>query len=168
VRRLFRTLGIGAFVASALAAGLASIFAIDRFGAWPMLIPLALTAVGVVALIFYAAHTALSNDAVRRAEAWRAFRAHLREIARDRGTAPADDTLRDWLPYAVAAGLAPAWAAYMKRHRGIAPQWFRALANQDSGASFASLVAVGGPSSGGHHGAAGAGAAAGGGSSGAH
>jgi hypothetical protein len=168
VRRRFFGFGIGSFLTGAVAASVAGIFAVDRFGPWPMLIPLALVIVGIIAFICYGAHTPLSNDAVRRAESWRAFRAHLKDVARDRGTAPSDVNLREWLPYAVAAGLGPAWGAYMKRHRGIAPRWFRALASQDNGSSFASLVAISGAANGGHHGASGAGAAAGGGSSGAH
>jgi uncharacterized membrane protein len=136
-----------------------------------MLLPLALVIVGISALVCRETHTPLSNDGVRRAESWRAFRTYLRNVARDREAAPPDDALRECLPYAVAAGLAPAWATHMKRHRRTAPPWFHALASQDSGASFASLVAIGGADNNGHHGGvsgAGAGAAAGGGSSGAH
>ena len=168
VRRRFLSLGIGSMLTGALAAVAAGTFAVDRFGPWPMLVPLALVVVGITALICYAAHTPLSNDAVRRAESWRAFRAYLKDVARNREPAPPADQLREWLPYAVATGLAPAWSTYMKQHHGIAPRWFRALASHDSGSSFASFVALGGAHGGGHHGASGSGAAAGGGSSGAH
>jgi hypothetical protein len=137
-----------------------------------MLVPLALLIVGISGLICHVGHTPLSNDGVRRAEAWRAFRAHLKDVARDRGAAPADNKLREWLPYAVAGGLASAWATHLKRHPRNAPRWFRALASHDGGAAFASLIAIGGANSDGHHGVsgagAGAGAAAGGGSSAAH
>jgi hypothetical protein len=168
VRRRFLKLGIGSMLAGALAVAGAGIFFVDRFGPWPMLIPLALVIVGITGLICHVGHTPLSNDGVRRAESWRAFRGHLRDVARDRGAAPADDQLREWLPYAVAAGLATAWATHLKRHPRHAPRWFRALASQDSGSSFASLVAIGGADNSGHHGGvSSAGAAAGGGSSGA-
>lgn len=169
IRRRFLTIARGSFVIAALVTGLAGIFGGDQFGPWPMLIPLALVVVAITSLICYAAHTPLSNDAVRRAQSWRAFRAFLGGVAHDRGTAPSDATLREWLPYIVAMGLAPSWATDMKRHHGVVPRWFRALASEDSGSSFASLVAISGSGhGGGHHGAAGAGAAAGGGASGAH
>jgi Predicted membrane protein (DUF2207) len=169
-RRRFLAIGIGSFISAPVTLLLAGLFASGRFGAWPMLLPLALVVVAVTAFICYASHTPLSNDAVRRAQAWRAFRDYLREVSHDRGTAPADTTLRDWLPYVVAMGLAPSWATYMKRHQGVIPPWFRALANQDRSASFTSFVAMSGAGAGGgHHGGAGAGGAAGGGgSSGAH
>jgi hypothetical protein len=170
VRRRFLRLGIGSMLTGALAAFAAGVFAVDRFGPWPMLVPFALVVVGITALICHAAHTPLSNDAVRRAESWRAFRAHLKDVARNRQPAPSADQLRQWLPYAVATGLAPAWSTYVKQHDGVAPRWFRALASHDSGSSFASFVALSGAHGGGDHGASGAGAgtAAGGGSSGAH
>ena len=168
VRRRFLRLGIGSMLTAGPAAAVVGMFGVDRFGPWPMLVPLALVVVGVIAFICYAAHTPLSNDAVRRAESWRAFRAHLKDVARSRKPAPSADQLREWLPYAVATGLAPAWSTYMKQHHEIAPPWFRALASHDGGSSFASLVAISGAHGGCHHGSSGAGAAAGGGSSGAH
>jgi hypothetical protein len=168
VRRSFLRLGVGSMLTAGLAAAGLGMFAVDRFGPWPMLLPLALVVVGISAFICYGAHTPLSNDAVRRAESWRAFRAYLKDVGRDKVTAPSDDQLREWLPYAVATGLAPAWSTYVKRHRGIAPRWFQALASQDGGASFASFVALSGAHGGGHHSASAGGATAGGGSSGAH
>jgi hypothetical protein len=170
VRRKFLKLGIGSMLSAALAAAGAGIFFVNRFGPWPMLVPLALLITGITGLICHVGHTALSNGGVRRAESWRAFRTHLKEVARDRAARPAQDKLRQWLPYAVAGGLGPSWGAYMNRHRAIAPRWFRALESQNSGSSFASLIAIGGADNNGHHGVsgAGAGAAAGGGSSGAH
>jgi hypothetical protein len=170
VRRRFLKLGIGSMLTGAVAVAGAGLFFVDGSGPWPLLVPLALVIVGITGLLCHVGHTQLSNDAVRRAESWRAFRAHLRDVAHDRGAAPGDDKVRGWLAYAVAAGLATAWATHLKRHRRDAPPWFHALASQDSGSSFASLVAIGGADSDGHHGvsAAGGGAAAGGGSSGAH
>ncbi len=86
----------------------------------------------------------LSNSAVRRAEYWRGFRQYLRDVARDRHAAPPDATVRQWLPFAVAIGLAPAWATYLKRHRGAAPHWFQAVGDSDSSHAFAAFVGVGG------------------------
>ncbi len=151
-----------------IAAGLLSIafaFIVDRFGGWPMMIPLALALVGVAGLITYGAHTPLSNDGVRRANEWRGFRRYLRDIARERQPSPGDAAVRQLLPFAVAFGIAGVWSAYLKRHRVAAPAWFRSA---DTGhynpAAFSAFVASGGSGAGGHGGAS---AAAGGGSSGA-
>jgi predicted membrane protein DUF2207 len=166
VRKRFLGIGVIALIAACVTP-LGAVFTFDDYGGWPLLVPVALAVVGVAALICYTAHTPLSNSAVRRAELWRGFRHYLREIARDRQTSPSDSTMRQWLPFAVATGLAPAWATYLKRHRGGAPRWFHALADGDSGRAFAAFVGVGGAghSSGAHE--DGGGRAAGGGSSGA-
>ena len=167
VRTRFRRVALGSFVAAAAAACLAGFFATERFGFWPMLVPLACAIVGLAALISHAAHTPLSNDAERRVRSWRAFRAHLRQVAKSQGGPVPDTLLREWLPYVVAAGLAPAWATYIKRHRGSAPPWFRALGTTDNaGAAFATFVTAGGSGTG-AGGGTGGGGAAGGGASGA-
>jgi predicted membrane protein DUF2207 len=149
VRTKFLRLGIGGLVLAVPVALLLTTL-IERFGGWPMLIPAALGAVGIVAVIFYAAHTPLSNEAVRRAQYWRGFRKHMQAVARDREVAPVAATVQDWLPLAVAIGVAPAWSAYLKRHRAAAPRWFRAAADTDSGRAFATFVALGGVGAGGH------------------
>jgi hypothetical protein len=171
IRRRFVAIAVAAFVTAGLSAVLIGLVAVGRFGPWPMLIPAALVAVAVAALICYGGHTPLSNDGVRRAERWRAFRAHLRAVSRAGAAGQPDETIRQWLPYAVAAGLAPAWVRFVKRHPGITPDWFRTLSSHDGPASFAAFLASSGPGGGanGAHGAsAGAGASAGGGASGAH
>jgi hypothetical protein len=165
VRHGFLRIGTIALIAAGVAA-LALSSAVDRYGAWPMLIPAALAVVGVIALICHAAHTPLSNSAVRRAQGWRSFRRYLRDVARDRQASPQDATLRQWLPFAVAVGIAPAWAAYLKRHRGGAPQWFHAVGKSDGTHAFAAFVGAGGAGSS-HGTSGGCGGAAGGGSSGA-
>lgn len=169
-RRAVRKRFLSIAIVCLIAAGVGSIafaFIAERFGGWPMLIPLALALVGVAGLISYAAHTPLSNDGVRRATEWRAFRRYLRDVARDRLPSPGDRVLRQLLPFAVAFGIANVWSAYLKRHRSAAPAWFRSAtdASHHSAAAFAAFVASGGSTAnGGHAGAAGA---AGGGSSGA-
>jgi uncharacterized membrane protein YgcG len=168
VRTRFMWVGVAALIVAAPMPILLSFF-VNEFGGWPMLIPAALAVVGVTALIFYAAHTPLSNDAVRRAQYWRGFRKYLQDVARDREAPPPESTVRQWLPFAVAIGVAPAWSAYLKRHRAAAPPWFRAAADADSGKAFAMFVGIGGSghSGGAHGGAGGGGSAAGGGASGA-
>jgi len=168
VRRKFLKIGIIALVAGGVGP-VALSFMVDDYGPWPMLIPLACIVVGVTGLICHAAHTSLSNSAVRRAEYWRSFRRYLNDVAKDRQASPPDSTMRQWLPFAVATGLGPAWSTYLKKHRGGAPQWFRAVGDGDSGLAFAAFVGAGGAGhpGGAHSAAGGGGGAAGGGSSGA-
>jgi hypothetical protein len=168
VRGRFLRTAIGALIAAGALAIAFAPFA-NRFGGWPMLIPLALGLFGIVALIAYAAHTPLSNEGVRRSNSWRGFQRYLRRMARDAEAAPGRDAVSRLLPFAVALSIAPASSSYLKRQRLSAPAWFRAAgdAGDRHGAAFAAFVASGGSgASGSHHGAAG-GAAAGGGASGA-
>jgi hypothetical protein len=162
VRRRFVQVAVGCFI-TAGAGAIAFSFVVNRFGPPLMLIPAALAVVGLVALISFAAHTPLSNDAVRRAHQWRVFRQYLRDVARDRQPSPADASIREWLPYAIAFGLAHSWSSYLKKHRAAAPAWFHAMSatSQDSVVAFSAFVASGGTGAGGAHGTAGGAAAAG-------
>jgi hypothetical protein len=165
VRARFMRLGFAALAVAASVALLMGFFFVAEFGAWPMLIPAALAVVAVTSFIFFAAHTPLSNEGVRRAQQWRGFRKYVQEVARDRQTPGDPSTAREWLPLAVAMGIAPAWSTYLKRHRAAAPPWFRAADDAGRGNAFALFVATGGAGHGG--GSHGGGGAAGGGSSGA-
>ena len=115
-------------------------------------------------MIVGATITVLSNEGVRRARRWRDYRKYLRMVAG--GKQPAlGGSLGRALPYAVALGLAGAWAKFLKTQPQLAPPWFRALpASASDPAAFVAFVAYGGAgaSSGGHGGGAGAGAAGGG------
>jgi uncharacterized membrane protein YuzA (DUF378 family) len=167
VRRRFVVIAVGCLTGASLSS-IAFAFITDLFGGWPMLIPLALGLVGVLALLCFAAHTPLSNEGARRAHTWRGFRGYLRAVARDREPSPGDAAVRQLLPFAVAFGIAPVWSGYLKRHGSAAPPWFRAAtdASNNSAVAFSAFVGSGGSgASGGGHGAATA--AAGGGSSGA-
>ena len=157
VRSRYRAIAATAIVTGALMA-IPAAAVTGRFGGWPFLIAAALAVVGVAALGFYAAHTPLSDEGLRRAQGWRGFRQYLRDVARDREPLPADSDARRLLPF----------AAYLKRRRAAAPPWFRAIAeSSNDAAAFATFVATGGAGSGGGAtGGAGA-AAAGGGASGA-
>jgi hypothetical protein len=165
VRRRFAQIAAACLISAGVVA-FALALMVERFGPWPMLIPAALSVVGVSALICFAAHTPLSNEGIQRAREWRGFRQHLRDIARDREPSPSDAVTRQLLAYAIALGLAHSWSSYLKKHRSAAPDWFRAIAatGGDSAVAFSSFVASGGAHAGGH---GGAGAAAGGGASGA-
>ena len=118
---------------------------IGRFGPWPLLIPAALLAVGVASLIVGATITVLSNEGVQAG----ATVAGLSEIPKDgcgRENAGARWPARSRaLPYAVALGLASAWAKFLKTQPQLAPAWFRALPTSASdSAAFVAFVAYGG------------------------
>ena len=169
LRRRYRVAAV-AVVLIAAAGAIAVIPFIGRFGPWPLLIPAALLAVGLASLIVGATITVLSDEGVRRARRWRDYRKYLRLIAGGKKPALGGSLVRS-LPYAVALGLASAWAKFLKTQPHLAPPWFRALpASTTDSAAFVAFVAHGGAgaSSGAHGGGGGAGAgAAGGGGSGA-
>ena len=165
VRRRFLRAGLAALAAATVMAIAMAVAQLPRqYGGWPLLMPLALGAVAIVAFIAHAAHTPLSNEGVRRSNQWRGFRRYLREVARDREAAPGDAAVRQLLPFAVALGVASAWSAYLKRHRSAAPPWFRAASadGANAGVAFAAFVSSGGSGAGGHGSPGGAGAAGGG------
>lgn len=164
VRRRFGTIGLVMILVAACIGLPLGILALDAYGAWPLLIPLALAIAALVALIAHTAHTPLSNEGIRRARYWRAFQGHLKEVARDRAPAPADGMDR-LLPYAVALGLADTWSKYLKKHKITVPSWFHSAAGAESAPAFVAFVAYGGAASGG--GAGGGVSGAGGGASGA-
>ena len=165
VRARYQKIGLVFLIAGLVLPGPIALLILDAYGAWPMLIPLALLLVAVVAFICHAAHTPLSNEGVRRARYWRAFQAYLKDLAHDRTAAPSTQVDR-LLPYAVALGLAGAWSKFLKQHRAGAPAWFHAAAADDIGPAFVAFVAHGGAGTGAGAGAGGGGVA-GGGSSGA-
>ncbi|HET7217222.1 MAG TPA: DUF2207 domain-containing protein, partial [Vicinamibacterales bacterium] len=149
-------------LAVALAAGAGAL--LRDYGPWPLIIAGAVAAVSILGFIFHGALTPLSNDGVRRAEEWRAYQRHLRDVARDRR--PLVDRASQLLPFAVALGLAGAWSRFVKQHPSEVPAWFRTMAARDDGA-FPAFIAIGGSGDAGGGGAHGAGGAAGGGASGA-
>ena len=165
VRNRYATVSVAMFLLSMvlLIAGLVAMRRFDQ-GAWPMMVGLALALAAIVALVCHAAHTPLSNEGVRRARAWRAFVAHLKEVAGDKATLSPADAAR-LLPFAVALGVASEWAKYLKAHRLAMPAWFHPGAGSDGSAAFVAFVAHGGASASG--GGAPGGGAVGGGSSGA-
>lgn len=166
-RRRYLSAGV-VMTGLALAAFGGCLTLLDAYGVYPMIVPLALVAGSLVSFMFMAAHTPLSNDGVLRAEQWRAYKKHLSDPqlieSRWGASGPAEARI---LPYAVALGLASAWAKFMKKGRVQAPSWFHAASQPDAAPAFSVFVATSG--AGGHGGgAAGAGGgAAGGGASGA-
>jgi uncharacterized protein (TIGR04222 family) len=142
---------------------------LESFGAWPLLIALALGIVAMVSFIMTASQTPLSNEGVRRAEQWRSFRKHLSDpqSIEPRWGAAGSAEARI-LPFAVGLGLAAAWSKYMKKRNTRTPAWFHAASGLESGQAFATFVASGGAIHGGGGGAGvSGGGVAGGGASGA-
>ena len=133
----------------------------DDFGAWALLVAGAVLAAGLAAFVFASTITPLSNEGVRRAARWRSFGAHLRGVARER-TSAAGVPVSSVLPYAVALGLAAAWAKFLKRHHHPAPAWFQASAAGEEFAAFPALLTHGGDGGGAGGGGGGSGAAGGG------
>ncbi|MEO7273742.1 MAG: DUF2207 domain-containing protein [Vicinamibacterales bacterium] len=157
----FMTLGVAFLIMAGLAVPLAALF-VSRFDGWPMLLPAALVVVGVASFIAAASVTPLSNEGVRRAARWRAFRGDLKDMSQH-SDQPAARNLGALLPFAVATGLSPYLARYLKKHPGSVPAWFRALSAASPDGAFTAFVG----SSAAHGGAGGGGGAAGGGGSGA-
>jgi Predicted membrane protein (DUF2207) len=164
IRTRYFHVAIVTLILAGVGALTAAVALVDRFGAWPMLLPAALALVGIAALIFAASTTPLSNEGVRRAARWRGFRGYMKALTQDPDRL-AVQGLPTLLPFAVAIGLASAWAKYLKHHPGSVPSWFSAHSTASPDSAFASFLTA----SGAHDGGAGAagGGAAGGGSSGA-
>jgi uncharacterized protein (TIGR04222 family) len=141
----------------------------NEAGPFPLFVPLALAIVAIASFIFGAGETPLSNEGIRRADAWRAYRKHLRhpqEIEPRWGATPAAEARL--LPFVVAFGLADAWSKFMKKRRMPAPAWFHAASDLEASPAFAAFLATGGSGAHGSGGAGGGGGgAAGGGGSGA-
>lgn len=166
-RRRCGKLGLGLILLAA-AAVVPCVFLVDEHGGWPFLLPLAIAIVALASFIMMGSQTPLSNNGVRRAEQWRAFKKH---IARPQEIEPrwgaAGSAEARILPMAIALGLAAAWSQYLKKRNAQTPAWFHAASGMESGHAFATFVATSG--AGAHGSGAGAGgAAAGGGASGAH
>ena len=164
-RRRYMKVGIGLSALAAVALIPCAVLA-DRYGGWPFLVPLAVFLISLASFIMVASQTPLSNEGLRRAERWRAFKKHIADPQRIEprwgaaGTAEART-----LPLAIALGLAGAWAKYLKKKGAQTPAWFHAASGLDSGHAFAAFVATGGAGAHGHSSATGG--AAGGGASGA-
>ena len=139
-----------------MASGLAAVPAIflgREHGACTLLIPAAMVALSVAAFIFASATTPLSNDGVRRAWRWRAYRKQLAAVAQGKEPSPGMPAAAV-LPFAVAFGLAASWSKYLKRQGLAAPAWFRGteIGSLDA---FPAFVAAGGAGSSGGGGSAG-------------
>jgi hypothetical protein len=163
-RRRYLVLGTVLLVIALAAFGLCLPF-INRFGPFPMLLPAAILLVALASYIFASSETPLSNEGVRRGEAWRGYKAHLKspQDAEPPWGASASAEARI-LPYAVALGLAAAWAKWMKKRNVQLPAWFQPASHADAGPAFVAFISSGGAGAGSGSAGGGSGAAGGGGS----
>jgi hypothetical protein len=167
-RRRYQVIAVALGVLTALAVMGCAVLA-DDYGPGPFFIPLALAIAVIATVIVIASQTPLSNEGVRRADRWRAFKKHIKDpqsIEPRWGAAGSAETRI--LPLAIALGLASAWSKYLKKRNAQTPAWFHAASGLDSGHAFAAFVASGGAGAHGHAHGGGAGGVAGGGASGAH
>lgn len=140
---------------------------IEGNGGWPLLVPLAIACAAFTSFIVMSSETPLSNEGVRRAEQWRAFKDHISDPQRIEPRWGASGTAEARvLPFAIALGLAGAWSKFMKKRNAETPAWFQAASGLERGHAFAALIASGGAHAHGH-GHGGGGGVAGGGASGA-
>ena len=149
------------FSAGLGSSGLAAL--IPRYGGWPLLAALALAVCGIIGLVMGAATTSLSDAGLMQGARWRGFKQHLKGLADPRSESGAVAVRSRWIIYAVALGLAPQWARYLKRHPESSPAWFVAAESENAGGAFAAFVGTHAATGSGAHG----GGAAGGGGSGA-
>jgi hypothetical protein len=157
-------LAVALFVLAGVATAVAGVLS-TRYGPWPFLVPAGLAAGAIVCLIAAGATTPLSNNGVRQAARWRAYRAALAEAAATRGPAFRDGAVT-LLPMVVALGIGAAWVKRLRAFPDLAPPWLQALPGSH-GSGLVTLIALGQTGHGGGGTATGAGGAVGGGASGA-
>jgi hypothetical protein len=169
------TLRVGAgLIAVSVVGFVGAVFSVNRFEAWPLLVPGSILLVALATLALSIGLTPLSDEGLRQAAAWRAFGGHLRDVGRGRGASLDPQRFGDFLPYAASFGAALGWAKLLKKSGAtVTPAWIlpAALASGDEmGAVIAALTAA--TAAGGHvdggASSVGAAGAAGGGASGAH
>jgi hypothetical protein len=117
------------------------IFTMERWAAWPLTIPAALVCTALTALIMSGTTTALSNEGVHRARHWRAYKDHVKAIAKHRSDPAAASQVA--LPYAVALGLSAEWSKYLKAQPGRTPEWFHSPEGADGYSAFVAAAGAG-------------------------
>ena len=162
VNARYGAVSLGIILLSTAAFG-AMAFLVREYQGWPMLIPAAMLAVGIIGFIFQASTTPLSNDGVLRRDRWRAYQTHLKEVAREKMHLTTESPSAI-LPFAVSLGLASAWAKFVQKRPAQVPSWFHALATHGDDGAFPAFIGHGGA---GASGSSGGGGGAGGGASGA-
>jgi hypothetical protein len=139
-RRAFLKVSCVAFVLAG-AAFVGWLLTVDRWAAWPLTIPAALVAAAVAALIAAGTTTPLSNEGARRARHWRAYKDHVKSLAKNSGDPSVASQVA--LPYVVALGLSGEWSKYLKTQPGRAPDWFHSPDGADGYSAFVAAAGAG-------------------------
>jgi hypothetical protein len=141
------------------------------FGLWPLAVTAALFLLALLWLIVATSLSILSDEGAEAVARWASFYSYLRDVTRGRASVTQPDMFEQYLPYAAAFGLLPAWARYFAKSGWTqVPAYFHALSAADhhNMAAFVAMTAASSSSGGAGAGAGAAGAgAAGGGASGA-
>ncbi|MDI7275370.1 MAG: DUF2207 domain-containing protein, partial [Anaerolineae bacterium] len=168
VRRTLEWVGAGLLALGAASIAVPIVWH-DQFGPWPLLISGALVLAGVGLSALGSAASRRTEAGERAAQAWGAFRRHLRAIARGKPQPEQAELLQANLCYALAFDLGGRWARQLAAAGAKAPDWFHALGREaEAGVvegAYVALVAAAAASAstaGAAGGAAGAGAAGGG------
>ena len=139
-----RVIGLGAAIlALAFVGFVLSVAFIERAGEPVLALPIAALIVGITGIVTGAHLSTLSEEAIGRAERWRAYRRYLADSSTRAGT-----TARSFervLPYAAAFGLALGWAKRLQ-NQGVTdgPSWMVAAAKDGTAvpADIGDVVAV--------------------------
>ncbi|HNV01874.1 MAG TPA: DUF2207 domain-containing protein [Vicinamibacterales bacterium] len=139
-----RVIGLGAAIlALAFVGFILSIAFIERAGEPVLALPIAALIVGITGIVTGAHLSPLSEEAIGRAERWRAYRRYLADSSTRAGTAAR--SFERVLPYAAAFGLALGWAKRLQ-NLGVTdgPSWMVAAAKDGTAvpANIGDVVAV--------------------------
>lgn len=142
----------------------------SQVGVWPLVVSGSLFFLMLMALLFSANLSPLSDQAAETAVSWQPFKNYLQQISRKKAAITRPDIFELYLPYAAAFGYLHNWARRFEKE-GVTrlPHYFHALPGSNNQmAAFVAMTAATTSSSGAATGAGAAGAgAAGGGASGA-
>lgn len=108
-------------------------------GPGPLLPGIALVIVVAVAMATAVSLPRYTPAGFQRAMAWRAFAAHLHDLAKRPQPLDAQQ-FQAWFPYALALGAGPAWIQAGRKWKLEVPVWFR-VPGAESMAGFAAVFA---------------------------
>lgn len=138
-------IGLCLFFAGLLIGGLLHITdpAAVILGAILMGLGVALSGVGLVALIVAVSISSLSDEGVRQASAWNSFAGYLRNVTRGREPVTSPELFERYLPYAAGLGLATEWAKFFQKQANVPiPEWFMSLQSGMDDGSFVAVMAA--------------------------
>jgi uncharacterized membrane protein YgcG len=124
VRTTWGFVGAGLLVVAVLLF-FVSFAALENLAETALLVPFAIGAVGVAALILSSFMPAKTREGAEEAAKWLAFREYLRNLERYEAVDQAADRFAAYLPYAVAFGLNHIWLSRFRQLDGMPiPTWY--------------------------------------------